>query len=108
MRVRGRLGFAFSLFCAILKTVTDALTHSQATFANGSGQTVRTEQYHNGETIATTFEYDPVNQLHVVTDAKGGKTVSEYDLAGRRTQVTHPASGTTLFKYDQSGNLTAK
>ncbi len=100
---------AYSISNGLLKTtVTDAENHSQATFSNGSGQTVRTEQYHNGETIATTFEYDPVNQLHVVTDAKGGKTVSEYDMAGRRTQVTHPASGTTFFKYDLAGNLTAK
>ncbi len=100
---------AYSIANGMLKTtVTDAENHSQATFTNGSGQTVRTEQYHNGETIATSFEYDPVNQLHVVTDAKGGKTVSEYDMAGRRTQVTHPASGTTTFKYDNAGNLTDK
>ncbi len=100
---------AYSINNGLLKTiVTDAEGHSQATFANGSGQTVRTEQYHNGETIVTTFEYDPVNQLHVVTDAKGGKTVSEYDMAGRRTQVTHPASGTTKFYYDAAGNLTGK
>ncbi len=66
------------------------------------------EQYHNVNVIATTFEYDPANQLHVVTDAKDGKTVSEYDLAGHRTQVTHPASGTTKFYYDAAGNLTGK
>jgi len=90
----------------MVTTVTDALLHSQATFTNGSGQTVKTVQYSgpNG-TITTLFGFDAINQLLTVTDALDKKTISEYDMAGRRTQVTHPASGTTKFGYDPAGNL---
>ncbi len=90
-------------------TVTDAKGGLQSSFTNGSGQTVKTEQYSgpNG-TITTTFNYDPINQLLNVVDAKGGVTQSKYDLAGRRTQVLHPASGTSNFVYDGVGNLLSK
>jgi len=96
-------------------TVTDAFLNVQETFTNGSGKTVKTNQYYKdvidptkNATYTTLFEYDPINQLHVVTDAAKNTTTSEYDLAGRRTQVTHPASGITKFYYDVAGNLTGK
>jgi len=90
-------------------TVTDAMGGRQATFANGSGLTVKTEQYSgpNG-TITTRFAYDAINRVATVTDTKGGVTRSGYDLGGRRTQVIHPASGTTNFEYDPAGNLTGR
>ena len=85
------------------------MLHTQSTYANGSGQTVKTEQYPSaGNTIRTLFEYDAINQLTKVTDAMGKSTNSVYDKAGRRTQVSHPASGTTNFIYDAAGNLTGK
>jgi RHS repeat-associated protein len=100
---------SYSIEGGTLKTtVTDALNHSQETYTNGSGQTVKTQQHLGNETINTLFEYDPINQLTVVTDAKSGQTKSEYDMAGRRTQVTHPASGVTKFKYNAAGNLIEK
>jgi RHS repeat-associated protein len=100
---------SFSIEGGNLKTtVTDALNHSQETYTNGSGQTVKTQQHLSNEAITTLFEYDPINQLTMVTDAKGGQTKSEYDMAGRRTQVTHPASGVTKFKYNAAGNLIEK
>jgi len=89
-------------------TVTDALNHSQITYANGSGKTIQTVQRPDSAAIITKFAYDPIDQLTTVTDAKGKQTVSVYDQLGRRTQVTHPASGVTKFEYDQGGNLSAK
>jgi RHS repeat-associated protein len=90
-------------------TVVDAMGGKQSSFSNGSGQTVKTEQYSGPDgTITTQFYFDPINQLLQVKDAKGGITQSAYDLAGRRTQVIHPASGTSNFVYDGSGNLLSK
>ncbi|GHT17512.1 hypothetical protein FACS189429_1760 [Bacteroidia bacterium] len=93
----------------LVTTVTDALGGSQATFANGSGLTVKTEQYSgdNG-TITTRFEFDPINQLLKAIDNGGNETVSAYDLAGRRTQVTHPVSGEMNFVFDNASNLLSK
>jgi len=90
-------------------TVIDMLTNKQESFTNGSGKTVKTNQYLDKDSVLTTlFHYDAISQLDTVTDAMGKQTISAYDMAGRRTQVTHPASGITKFEYDPSGNLKAK
>ncbi|MFV0390560.1 MAG: toxin TcdB middle/N-terminal domain-containing protein, partial [Paludibacteraceae bacterium] len=101
---------AYSIDGGLLKTlVTDALGKKQASYTDGSGMTVRTEQYPDeNEVIATHFEFDGINRLTAVTDAMGMQTLSEYDMADRRTKVTHPASGTTEYKYDPAGNLIEK
>lgn len=93
----------------LVTTVTDAMGGKQSTFTNGSGLTVRTEQYSGPDgTITTRFEFDPINQLLKAIDNGDNETVSAYDMAGRRIQVTHPASGTTTFKYDNVSNLLEK
>jgi RHS repeat-associated protein len=91
---------------SLITTLTDALGGSQASFTNGSGLTVKTEQYSGPDgTITTSFEFDAINQLLKVVDNAGNETLSAYDLAGRRTQVIHPASGETNLAYDNAGNL---
>ncbi|MDR2948601.1 MAG: type IV secretion protein Rhs [Prevotella sp.] len=93
----------------LVTTVTDAMGGKQSTFTNGSGLTVKTEQYSGPDgTITTKFEFDPVNQLLKAIDNGNNETVSAYDMAGRRTQVIHPASGKTSFKYDNASNLLSK
>ena len=93
-----------------LKTlVTDALGGKQATYTDGSGKTVKTEQLSgpNG-TITTSFEYDGIDRLVKVTDTEGNVTTSVYDMGDRRTEVNHPASGITTFTYDNLGNVLTK
>jgi len=94
---------------SLISTVTDAMGGRQAAFTNGSGLTVKTEQYSgpNG-TITTRFEFDPINQLLKAIDNGNNETVSAYDMAGRRTSVVHPVSGTTDFRYDNASNLISK
>lgn len=93
----------------LVTTVTDAMGGKQSTFTNGSGLTVKTEQYSGPDgTITTRFEFDPINQLLKAIDNGNNETVSAYDMAGRRTQVIHPASGVTNFKYDNASNLLSK
>ncbi|MDR2948024.1 MAG: hypothetical protein LBV71_02330, partial [Prevotella sp.] len=93
----------------LVTTVTDAMGGKQSTFTNGSGLTVKTEQYSGPDgTITTKFEFDPINQLLKAIDNGNNETVSAYDMAGRRTQVIHPASGKTSFRYDNASNLLSK
>jgi RHS repeat-associated protein len=93
----------------LVTTVTDAMGGKQSTFTNGSGLTVKTEQYSGPDgTITTKFEFDPVNQLLKAIDNGNNETVLAYDMAGRRTEVIHPASGKTSFKYDNASNLLSK
>ena len=93
-----------------LKTlVTDALGNRQATYTDGSGKTVKTEQLSGPDgTISTSFEYDGIDRLVKVTDTEGNVTTSVYDMGDRRTKVNHPASGVTTFTYDVLGNVLTK
>lgn len=94
---------------SIVTTITDANDNISKTYTNGSGKTVKTEQFENSNTaIPTTFEYDGIGQLVKVTDAEGNITTSTYDMGGRVIQVVHPASGTTSYTYDNLGNITSK
>ncbi|MDH6353690.1 RHS repeat-associated protein [Dysgonomonas sp. PH5-45] len=87
----------------------DAKGGRQSIFTNGSGLTVKTEQYSgpNG-TITTRFNYDGIGQLIETIDTEGNTTLSDYDYAGHRTRVTHPVSGVSTYQYDPQGNLTSR
>jgi len=94
---------------ALVTTVTDALGNRQATYTDGSGKTVKTEQLSGPDgTITTSFEYDGIDRLVKVTDTEGNVTTSVYDMGDRRTEVRHPASGITTFTYDALGNVLTK
>ena len=94
---------------AIVTTVTDAMGGKQATYTNGSGKTLRSEQLSGPDgVIATTFDYDGIQRLVKVTDTEGNATTSVYDMGDRRTEVTHPARGKTTFTYDALGNVLTK
>ena len=94
---------------ALVTTVTDALGNRQATYTDGSGKTVKTEQLSGPDGIITTsFEYDGIDRLVKVTDTEGNVTTSVYDMGDRRTEVNHPASGITTFTYDALGNVITK
>jgi len=94
---------------ALVTTVTDALGNRQATYTDGSGKTVKTEQLSGPDGIITTsFEYDGIDRLVKVTDTEGNVTTSVYDMGDRRTEVNHPASGITTFTYDNLGNVLTK
>ncbi len=89
----------------VVKT-TDAEGGEQASYTNGSGLNIKTEQLSGPDgTITTSFEYDAINQLLQAIDTEGNAIVSQYDKGGRRTSVTHPDAGTSTFTYDNLGNV---
>ncbi len=89
----------------VVKT-TDAQGGKQASYTNGSGLNIKTEQLSGPDgTITTSFEYDAINQLLQAIDTEGNAIVSVYDMGGRRTSVTHPDAGTSSFTYDNLGNV---
>ncbi len=85
---------------------TDAKEGKQASYTNGSGLNIKTEQLSGPDDIITTsFKYDAINQLLQAIDTEGNAIVSVYDMGGRRTSVTHPDAGTSSFTYDNLGNV---
>ena len=87
----------------LLKTeVTDALNNTNASYANGSGLTMKTL---DANSVVTQFGYDGIGRNITVTDAHGQQTISTYDLADRRIQVIQPDAGKSTFKFDPLGNL---
>ncbi|MFV0290984.1 MAG: hypothetical protein ACK5IJ_08865, partial [Mangrovibacterium sp.] len=98
---------AYSVEGNLLRTLsTDAEGGEQASYTNGSGLNVKTEQLSGPDGVITTsFKYDAINQLLQAIDTEGNAIVSAYDMGGRRTSVTHPDAGTTKFTYDNLGNV---
>ncbi len=66
--------------------------------ANAKGNVLRTARY----------DYDALNQLTSVKDAKGSTTRLEHDTLGRNVLLDNPDLGRTEFRYDPAGNLRAK
>ena len=94
---------AYTVEGDLLKTeVTDALNNTNASFANGSGLTVKTL---DANSVVTQFGYDGIGRNSSVTDAQGQQTLSSYDMGDRRTQVIQPDAGKSTFKFDALGNL---
>jgi RHS repeat-associated protein len=87
---------------------TDPLNHIHRMFKNASGQTVRSVQVHDNDSLITRFDYDLIGQLKTVTDPAGQFTTYAYDSLGHQTEVTHPASGTTRYHFDKTGNMVSK
>lgn len=58
-----------------------------------------------GGTITTQYAYDLHGNLTTVTDPNGNITTYAFDDFGRMKQQVSPVTGTTTYTYDLSGNL---
>ncbi|MEQ1922405.1 MAG: RHS repeat-associated core domain-containing protein [Pyrinomonadaceae bacterium] len=56
---------------------------------------------------ATSYEYNPLNNLTTVTQGSQTRTFA-YSSLSRLTSATNPESGTIAYEYDNNGNLTEK
>ncbi|WP_233494472.1 RHS repeat-associated core domain-containing protein [Mesonia sp. K7] len=84
------------------QTLTNEAGQTNSTFTDNRGRKRKTVQ---NDEIATTFDYNAINELVKVTNTMGYVTNSIYDMAGRRTEIQHPDQGVTKLKYDTAGNL---
>ncbi|EON91942.1 Rhs family protein [Marinobacter lipolyticus SM19] len=58
-----------------------------------------------GSTTSTSYNFDALNRLEVVT-ASQGQTLYTYDAVGNRESVSYPSGNVTLYDYDALNRLT--
>lgn len=58
-----------------------------------------------GNTTTTTYSYDELNRLMLVSDSRGN-TVYGYDAVGNRASVLYPNGNRTTYEYDALNRLT--
>jgi RHS repeat-associated protein len=91
-------------------TVTDGLGVRKEMFRDVRALITTVNEFNNGgaQVLRTSYAYDPLKQIRIVTDNNTNLTRVEYDLLGRRTAIDSPDAGRTAFVYDLADNLTAK
>jgi len=65
----------------------------------------RTELIWTSDPITTTYAYDTLDNLTVVTDTLGNATRMTYDGLGRKVEMVDPDMGRWTYAYDAGGNL---
>ncbi len=78
-------------------------------YTNGSGLKAADVLFNSsGAEIKTEYQYDPIHQLKIVSDAKKNKITYQYDYAGNKIEIDHPDAGVTKFVYDAASRLLKK
>lgn len=88
--------------------VTDAKGNSKETFKDVGEHITAVKEFNKGETIWTSYAYDPLGQIVAVKDDKDNLTTVGYDLMGRRTRIDSPDAGLTEYVFDPASNLVEK
>jgi RHS repeat-associated protein len=90
--------------------VTDAKAIARELFRDVDDDITSVKLLNNGggQTLWTSYGYDPLDQIVTVTDAKNNVTRAKYDNFGRRTEIDSPDAGRTEFVFDLAGNLHRK
>ncbi len=88
--------------------VTDAKDNSKETFKDVGEHITSVKEFNKGETIWTSYAYDPLGQIVQVKDDKNNLTTVSYDLMGRRTRIDSPDAGLTEYVFDPASNLVEK
>ncbi len=102
------IGADNSNYTCFKTTETDPLNSMKENYTDLRGRTRAVLDYGPNGEIWTDFRYNPLSELHLVTDNAGNATKYEYDLLGRRLSVEHPDAGLSKFVYDLAGNMRAK
>lgn len=93
-------------------SVTDPLGRVRHAFSDFNGNLVRNRsQVTTGgalTTVETSYAYDALDRLVLVTDAQGNETTAEYDSLGAMVSLTNPDTGTIEYQHTISGDLGAK
>ena len=120
------LDFTYDAYNRLKKIINPDTNFTEYGY-NGRGNTTSMKDPKNNP--LTTYEYDSLSRLKVmtqplstitgygydtqdnqslVTDPKTNMTQYQYDDFGRKNQTTSPDTGITKYQYDPSGNLTQK
>jgi len=104
-----------SCYSAGVRVNIDQNNHRKRQTMDAFGRLVKVEEYLNtfsdcttesGSPYATTtYTYDVLGNLTLVTDAKGNKTEMRYDSLGRKSYMRDPDMGEWTYEYDANGNL---
>jgi RHS repeat-associated protein len=89
-------------------TVTDANGHRKDNVADAYGRLQAVVEYSGTTAYTTTYAYDILGNLRVVTDALNNTTAITYDVLGRKVGMRDPDMGTWTYAYDANGNLTTQ
>ncbi len=89
----------------------DANNHQTVSVYDARGQLVRVQEYTATYPSAalyatTTYQYDILGNLRVVTDTTGLNVITmTYDILGRKIAMSDPDMGQWQYEYDAAGNL---
>jgi len=89
-------------------TVTDANGIQKRTFRDVRQFVTSLQEFHNGQSVWTSYVNDAMGQLVEVRDDQNNRTAAGYDNLGRRTALETPDTGRTETVYDLASNPTAR
>ncbi|HET6214866.1 MAG TPA: sugar-binding protein, partial [Micromonosporaceae bacterium] len=89
-------------------TVTDANGNSNRTYRNVRQLATSLQEFHNGQSVWTSYSYDALSQLTGVLDDHNNSSGASYDNLGRQTSTRTPDTGLTESRYDLAGNEVAQ
>jgi len=93
---------------AVDGTVIDANQHRKESYRDVNELITTVREYNGGQTIQTSYVYDPLKQITQVIDDRGNRTFVKYDNLGRRTVIDNADTGRTETVYDTAGNVVQK
>ncbi|MDA0739885.1 MAG: hypothetical protein O2999_08565 [Nitrospirae bacterium] len=94
----------------------DANDHKKRTTRDAYGRVAKVEEYTGTFTTCstavgtpyatTTYDYDVLGNLVLLTDDLGNQSTMAYDTLSRKTSMHDPDMGDWTYQYDANGNLT--
>ncbi|HEX7888790.1 MAG TPA: SpvB/TcaC N-terminal domain-containing protein, partial [Ramlibacter sp.] len=75
--------------------VTDANGKRKASYRDVQEQITSVQEFLSGQTLWTSYRYDPLKQIVEVKDDRGNLTQASYDNLGRRIALDNPDTGKT-------------
>lgn len=91
-----------------LETATDPLAHRARQQYDALDRLKNTLEDETGLRVATSYEYDALDNLTKVTDSRQKTTTYTYNAFGEVIQEVSPDRKTTTYTYDSAGNLKTK
>jgi RHS repeat-associated protein len=96
------------------KTVTDPMMNTRIEWRDGRQRVLFVDEENiippatTSKTLTTQYQYDHMDQLLAVMDAKNNTTSAAYDTLGQMVTLASPDAGRTEYLYGVNGLLGAK